>query len=277
MVCALKTPQIHIANFSGNWKNVFFNHGKIKLSKDDLKEYEKGKVQLKESKIAEIGSIFTALKTVYFPDTLSLFKSDSLTIALEKARQLMYRTHLQVSNTFNELNPDFFGLGEDSTLVPAYIDFHNKIESINIHTEGGKGVNKTQALTYMPSSIRGILTLYKLFDTDLQMFDNTTLHKKQFALESVSITNMNPNQMPVVFMVDGQDGTAHSATVPKSENSERMIWTIIINSIGKEKLTELIPDYPDWLEKDILRYAKNQKREDSATTSTLSQYSIRSY
>ena len=233
------TPQTHVSGLSGDWKVDFHNHGRIKLSKNDIEEYEKGKFRLKERRISEIASVFSELKTVYFPDTTSPFQHDRLSTALQKARQLMYKTHLQVSNSFNKLNPDFFGLDESRILVPAFINSQNKTESIDIHTEGGKGVRKTQALTYMPSSIRGMLTLYKLFGSGLQMFDNRTLVTRKFDLENVTITDMNPNQLPVVFMADGEGGTAHSAVVSKDENdnSERMIWTIIINRIGKKKIS----------------------------------------
>ena len=108
------------------------------------------------------------------------------------------------------------------------------------------------------------------------MFDNRTLVTRKFDLENVTITDMNPNQLPVVFMADGEGGTAHSAVVSKDENdnSERMIWTIIINSIGRERLAKLIPDYEKWLKEDIIRYAKGEKREATEAMAYLSRYSI---
>lgn len=266
---------VHTSGFSGKWKTDFHNCGEIKLSKNHIEEYEKGKFKLKESKMQEIASVFSEVKVAYFPDTISPFQGDSLAIATKKARQLMYRTHLQTSHTFSKLKCNFFGLDDNRVLVPAYIDGKNKIINTGIHTEGGKGIQKTQSLTYMPSSIRGMLTFYKLFDSGLQIFDNTMLYKHERDLESVTITDMNSEQMPVVFMVDGKDGTAHSARVFKdpNDNSERIIWTIIINSIGKTKLAELIPDYGRWLEQDIERYAKCEKREDAEYIETLSYYS----
>lgn len=276
MSLTIQSLPVHTANFSGCWRNDVLNYGKIKLSPRDIEEYEEGKLGLKESRKVEIGEIFNQLKTVYIPDTLSLFKSEDLNKAIEKAKQIIYRTLLQLTDHFNSAFPEHFSLGEDKILIPTFTDFQNRTSGIGIHTEGGRCVKKIQALTYMPSQINGELTLYNLFNPNQGKCDNRNLKTIEPRLESITLKDLNSNNLPAVFMIDGESGTAHSASVPhhRLEMSERIIWTIIVNKIESLRLAKLIPDFKKWLEEDISRFSRGEKREENEITSTIAGYTL---
>lgn len=277
MSLTIPSLPVHTANFSGCWERDVLNHGKIKLSSVDVEEFEAGKIRLTESRTLEIGDIFNSLRTIHIPNMLSLFAGEDLDKATKKAREVIYRTFLQVSDHFNAAFPSHFDLREEKVLVPTFTDFQNKTIGIGIHTEGGQCVRKLQALTYMPTKIKSKLTLYNLFNPDQGKCNNRNLNAIQNKLESATLESSDLENLSVVFMVDGESGTAHSSQVePQQTNEtlERIIWTIIVNKIPKLKLESLIPNFKAWLEEDILRFARCKKREDKEVRNDLSNYTL---
>ncbi len=267
---------VHISNFSGDWRKDVLSHGTIKLDRNDIEEFEEGKFKLKDTKANEVGIVFSRLRTINIPDTLSPFKGEELKTAIRRGKQIIYRTFLRAIKHFNTSFPNHFNLDDDKTLVPTFTDFQHRPGGIGIHTEGGLCIKKLQALTYMPSIVNGELTLYKLFDPDRGQYNNKNLQAISRDLESVTLSNLDSSNLPAIFMVDGENGTAHSATIPynKPETFERIIWTIIVNKIKSLKLKELIPDFKDWLEKDVLTFAEGNKREENKVTRELMSHTL---
>lgn len=275
MLLSLTTLSVHTANSSNSWRNDVLNHGKIRLSPSDVEEFEERKFRLTEPRTLEISDVFNTLRTVHIPNMLSLFTGEDLDKAIKKAKEIIYRTFLQVSDRFNTTFPNHFDLGEEKVLIPTFTDFQNKTTGIGIHTEGGSCTKKLQALTYMPSKIRSKLTLYNLFNPSQGKCDNRNLKAIQDNLESATLEDLR--NLSAVFMVDGESGIAHSSQVEPqkiSSNFERIIWTIIVNKIENHKLTLLIPDLKKWLEEDILRFARGEKREGNNITEVLSGHTL---
>ena len=208
--------------FKNSWKNKARRAG-LELSQGSIQSIPQSDyVRLTKDAKYEAAKVLSDVGFVWFRNVRSTIEqtvnSDKL---LEAIRYFQYRTTLDLGNELRK-NPDNPLTNEGEILVPNAGGTANKIHSEWAHFDSSSWRNKLMSIGYGPT--RGIIKNAKLKVWNLRdsifsgkkfiISPRSTYIRLPFlaGIRRFTIEGLNPNEHPIVVLIDGLDSLAHSST-----------------------------------------------------------------